>query len=173
MKRDAQLCRSLARRESPELTALALRPRLVKSLPSLTGVEMTWGFAGNPLAGRPGTLPFCHFLRLPSVIIFSLVQRKQAQEDTGWAGPVSQPSIPDQELGCGNPGAGALGSQIPLWTAGDGTVLTVAEASHGASLSRDSVQVVPHCLPFVETKSSKGPWGRVCLSGQLRAVCGM
>lgn len=62
---------------------------------------MTRGFAANPLTGHRGTFPFCHFLRLPLVITFSLAQRKQAQEDTGWADPGSQSSIPDQELGWG------------------------------------------------------------------------
>lgn len=92
----------LARRESLELIALALRPRLVKSLPSLTGVGMTRGFAYNLLAGHPGTTTLCHFLRLPLVITFSLVQRKQAKEDTGWAEPASWSSIPDQGLGWGD-----------------------------------------------------------------------
>lgn len=99
-------CWSLTRRESPVLTALVLRPRLAKPLPILTGGVMTRGFAPNPLTGHPGTFPFCHFLWLPLVITFSLVQRKRAQGDTGWADPASQSSIPDQELG--------PGTKIPL-----------------------------------------------------------
>lgn len=83
------------------LTALALRPRLVQSVPILTGGVMTRGFAHNPLAGYPGTFPFCHFLRLPLVITFSLVQEKRIQLDMGWADPVSWPRIPHQELSGG------------------------------------------------------------------------
>lgn len=62
---------------------------------------MIRGFAHNLLARHPGTILFCHLLRLPLVITFNLVQRKQAQEDTGWAEPVSWSSIPDQGLECG------------------------------------------------------------------------
>jgi hypothetical protein len=40
---------------------LALRPRLVKSLPSLTGVGMTRGFALNLLAGHTGMIPVPSF----------------------------------------------------------------------------------------------------------------
>lgn len=162
---------SLAPRESPELIALALRPRLAKQLPSLTGIVMTWGFAPNPLVGHPGTFAFCHFLRLPLVITFSLAQRKQAQEDTGRADPVSQSSIPDQELGWGTK---RLEFCVPRshWEYMMIRVLTAVEACYGASHVPGQCPGC-HCLSFMKMKSSNDSSGCACLSEQLRAGCGM
>lgn len=40
---------------------MTLRPRLVKSLPSLTGAGMTRGFAYNLLTGHTGMIPVLSF----------------------------------------------------------------------------------------------------------------